>query len=82
MGITANEGRCNRYMEESVSLATVLAPYLGYAAAAEVAKESQKTGRSVREIIEAREFLSPEELAKILDPYPLTSPGIPGKSER
>ncbi len=81
-GITANEGRCRRYMEESVGLATVLAPYLGYAAAAEVAKESQKTGRSVKEIIEARELLSPEAMTKILDPYPLTSPGIPGKSEK
>ena len=78
-GITANEARCTHYMEESVGLVTVLAPYIGYAAAAEVAKESVKTGRSIRDIIIAREFLSPEALAEILDPYPLTNPGVPGK---
>jgi aspartate ammonia-lyase len=78
-GITANEARCNRYMEESVGLVTVLAPHIGYAAAAEVAKESMKTGRSVREIIASRELLSPQALAEILDPYPLTNPGVPGK---
>ncbi|HTG82993.1 MAG TPA: aspartate ammonia-lyase [Geobacteraceae bacterium] len=78
-GITANEARCYRFMEESVGLVTVLAPYVGYAAAAEVAKESMRTGRSIREIILARELLSPEELAKILEPFPLTRPGVPGK---
>jgi len=78
-GITANEARCYRFMEESLGLVTVLAPYIGYGAAAEVAKESVKTGRSIREIIIAREFLSPEALADILDPYPLTNPGVPGK---
>ncbi len=78
-GITANEARCYRLMEESVGLVTVLAPYIGYMAAAEVAKESMKTGRSIREIIVARELLSPEALAAVLDPYPLTNPGVPGK---
>ncbi|MCM2357845.1 MAG: aspartate ammonia-lyase [Geobacteraceae bacterium] len=78
-GITANEARCYRYMEESLGLATVLAPYVGYVAAAEVAKESAKTGRSISEIILSRELLAPETLADILSPYPLTNPGVPGK---
>jgi aspartate ammonia-lyase len=66
-------------MEESVGLVTVLAPYIGYAEAAEVAKESMRTGRSIREIILAREILSPQALAEILEAYPLTNPGVPGK---
>ncbi|KAF0217913.1 MAG: aspartate [Geobacteraceae bacterium] len=78
-GITANEARCTRYMDESVGLVTVLAPYIGYAAAAEVAKESIKTGRSIREIIVSRELLSPAALTEILLPYPLTNPGVPGQ---
>jgi aspartate ammonia-lyase len=78
-GITANEPRCYRFMEESLGLVTVLAPYVGYGAAAEVAKESMRTGRSIREIILARELLSPEALAEILEPYPLTNPGVPGQ---
>ena len=78
-GITANKTRCLKYMEESVGLVTVLAPYLGYAAAAEVAKESMKTGRTLRDIIVSRELLGPEMLARILDPLPLTNPGVPGR---
>ncbi|RQW77845.1 MAG: aspartate ammonia-lyase, partial [Geobacter sp.] len=78
-GITVNEARCSRYLEESVGLVTVLAPYVGYAAAAEVAKESMETGRSIREIILARQLISSDMLAEILEPYPLTNPGVPGK---
>jgi len=80
-GITANEDRCARYLEESVGLATVLAPHIGYGAAAEVARESMASGRSIREIIVARRILTPEALAEILDPYPLTNPGVPGKHD-
>ena len=68
-------------MEESLALATVLAPYIGYGAAAVVAEESVKTGRSIRDIVIGRELLSPVALAEILDPYPLTNPGVPGKKE-
>ncbi|MBP1752436.1 MAG: fumarase [Geobacteraceae bacterium] len=78
-GITANVTRCAGFLEGSVGMVTVLAPYIGYAAAAEVAKESVRTGRSSKEIIVSRELLSPEALAEIIDPYPLTNPGIPGK---
>ncbi|HET6421475.1 MAG TPA: aspartate ammonia-lyase [Geobacteraceae bacterium] len=78
-GITANVSRCSEFLEKSMGLATVLAPYIGYAAAAEVAKESVRTGRSSKDIIISRQLLSPKALAEIIDPYPLTTPGIPGK---
>ena len=78
-GITVNEARCSGYLAESVGLVTVLAPYVGYAAAAEVAKEAMETGRSIREVILARALISPDMLARILEPYPLTNPGVPGK---
>ena len=78
-GITASESRCRTYLEESVGLVTVLAPHIGYAAAAEVAKESVRTGRNIREIILSRELLSPEALSAVLEPYPLTTPGVPGR---
>jgi aspartate ammonia-lyase len=81
-GITANESRCSRYMEESVGLVTVLAPHLGYAAAAEVAKEYMRSGRNIREIIVSRELLSEDDLAEVLDPLPLTSPGVPGRKNK
>ena len=78
-GITANIAQCSRYLESSVGMATILAPRIGYAAAAEIVKESLRTGRSTKEIIISRELLSPEALAEIIDPYPLTTPGISGK---
>ncbi|MHC1697381.1 MAG: aspartate ammonia-lyase [Geobacteraceae bacterium] len=78
-GITANVAQCSRYLESSVGMATILAPRIGYAAAAEIVKESLRTGRSTKEIIISRELLSPEALAEIIDPYPLTTPGISGK---
>ena len=81
-GITANERRCRQYLEESLGLVTVLAPYIGYAAAAEVAKESVRTGRSIREIILSRELLPEKTLEKIMEPYALTEPGIPGKTDQ
>jgi aspartate ammonia-lyase len=81
-GITANESRCMRYMEDSIGLVTVLAPHIGYEAAAEVAKEAIRSGRHIREIIISRELLSEGELAKILDPLSLTSPGVPGRTNQ
>ena len=77
-GITANESRCRNYLDDSLGLVTVFAPYIGYAAAADVAKESAKTGRSIREIVLQRGHLSAAEVEAILDPLPLTSPGVPG----
>ena len=80
-GITANEGRCRKYLDDSLGLVTIFAPYIGYAAAADVAKESAKTGRSIREIVLQRGHLSAEEVETILEPYPLTSPGVPGSGK-
>ena len=78
-GISANEERCRNYLDQSVGLATVLAPSIGYAAAAEVAKESAKTGRSIRQVILERAILTEGELKEVLAPYPLTTPGVHGK---
>lgn len=78
-GISANEERCRSYLDQSVGLATVLAPSIGYAAAAEVAKESAKSGKSIREVILERGILTEEELEEVLAPYPLTTPGVHGK---
>jgi aspartate ammonia-lyase len=76
-GITANEERCLRYLEDSLGLVTVLAPYIGYNAAAEVAKESISTGRSIREIVLGRGLMPAEELELVMRPERLTEPGLP-----
>ena len=78
-GITADAARCERYALESVGIATALNRHIGYAAAAEVAKESTRTGKSIYEIVVERKLLDTERLRRILDPRAMTEPGIPGK---
>jgi len=73
-GITANVEVCNRYAERTLALATVLNPFIGYLNAAEVAKESLKTGRSIRDIVRERKLLNDEDFAKVFDPANLTEP--------
>src|SRR3984957_14942763 len=76
-GITANEQRCQLYAQSTVSLATALNPYIGYAKAAEIVKESVATGKSIIEIARERKQLTEEEIAEILDPVRMTEPQYP-----
>jgi aspartate ammonia-lyase len=76
-GITANERRCNFYAQSTVSLATALNPYIGYAKAAEIAKESVATGRSIIDIAREKKLLSEKEIEEILDPVRMTEPVRP-----
>jgi len=76
-GITANEARCRYYANATVAIAAALNPYIGYAAAAEIAKESVKTGRTVTEIALERKLLDEKLLREILDPYRMTEPAPP-----
>jgi len=76
-GITANEARCRYYANATISIAAALNPYIGYAAAAEIAKESVKTGRTVTEIALERKLLDEKLMREILDPYRMTEPAPP-----
>src|SRR5258707_11472941 len=73
-GITANDKRCKFYVQATVSLATALNPYIGYAKAAEVAKESVAMGRSIIQIVRERKLLTEEQINEILDPARMTEP--------
>jgi aspartate ammonia-lyase len=76
-GITANTERCNYYAQSTVSLATALNPYIGYAKAAEIVKESVATGESIIKIARSKNLLSEEEISEILDPLRMTEPQYP-----
>ncbi len=76
-GITANQNRCNFYVQATVSLATALNPYIGYAKAAEIAKEAVASGRSIIEIAREKKLLSEKEINEILDPVRMTEPTKP-----
>jgi aspartate ammonia-lyase len=78
-GISAKEERCRYYANATISIAAALNPYIGYAAAADIAKESVKTGRPVAEIALERNLLDEETMRKILDPMRMTTPAGPIK---
>jgi aspartate ammonia-lyase len=76
-GITANKNRCEFYVQATVSLATALNPYIGYAKAAEIAKEAVTSGKSIIEIARTKKLLSDEQIKEILDPARMTEPVRP-----
>jgi aspartate ammonia-lyase len=67
VGITANPERCNDYAEGSLALVTALNTHIGYLNAANVAKESLATGKSLRQIVLEQDLMEPELLAQVLD---------------
>jgi len=73
-GMTANPERCESLVEQSLAMCTSLAPKIGYDAATDIAKESFKTGRTVREVARERGLMSEDELNHLLDPRRMTSP--------
>lgn len=75
--IKANTKRCRELLDRSTGTATALCPLIGYKKAAEIAKQSLKTGTPVREIVRESGILENEKLAEILNPKRMT-----GKSER
>jgi fumarate hydratase class II len=74
-GIVANKARCEELVDLSMAMVTSLAPKIGYDRAAEIAKESIKTGRTVREICLEKKVLPKAELDRVLDPVAMTEPG-------
>jgi aspartate ammonia-lyase len=75
-GLKANAERCALYAENSLSIVTVLNPHIGYLAAAEIAKESIKSGKTIRQLVLEKGLLSPEQVDKIFDVRGMTEPGI------
>jgi fumarate hydratase class II/aspartate ammonia-lyase len=60
-GLQVDRERCREFLHASVGLATLLNTRIGYAAAAEVAKASEQSGRPVRDVVAERGLLSAEE---------------------
>jgi fumarate hydratase class II len=79
-GITANKERCLAYAEGSLALVTALNSHIGYLKAADVAKESLETGKSLRQIVLEQGLMSEAELATVLNLEQMSSI-LPLKSE-
>ena len=76
-GINANEERCRSLIEESLAMCTALAPEIGYEAAAKLAKEAYKSGKTVRQVAKEQNVLPDRRLAELLDPWRMTESGGP-----
>ncbi len=81
-GISVNEEDTRKFLERSLGLATALNPIIGYEKAAEVAKESKQTGKSIKDVILDKGYLTAEQMEQVLAPARLTEPGIPGLDEK
>ena len=66
-GLIIHRDRCLQYAHTSIGLATLLNTSIGYAQAAEVAKESERSGRPVREIVAERGLMNTEEFDRIVE---------------
>ena len=66
-GLIIYRDHCLHYAHTSIGLATLLNTSIGYAQAAEVAKESERTGRPVREIVAERGLMNTEEFDHMVE---------------
>jgi len=75
VGLQVDRERVADLVEQSLMLATALAPRIGYDEAAKLAKEAYRSGRTIREVAEEQGILPPDELEAALDLRSMTEPG-------
>jgi fumarate hydratase class II/aspartate ammonia-lyase len=66
-GLTANRERARDYAMVSVGLATLLNRAIGYEKAAEIAKESERTGQPVADLVAERGLLERAEFERMVE---------------
>ncbi len=79
LNLEVDRERCAQLVEQSLMLATPLAPVIGYDQAAEVAKEAYRSRKTIRELVREKGILDEGKLDEVLDLRRMTEPGIPGK---
>ena len=75
-GFTVNADNLNAGVGRNPVLVTALNPEIGYALAADIAKEAYRTGRPVIDVAEERSGLSRAQLERLMDPIKLTQGGL------
>jgi len=73
-GLQANVERCEQLVEQSLAMITVLAPRIGYDAAADLAKQAAQSGKTIRELLYEKNLLLPAEITQLLDARAQTGP--------
>jgi fumarate hydratase class II len=75
-GIVADTAKLARDAEMNLQIGAALNTVIGYDRAGLIVKRAAATGRSIREVAEEEGVLSPDELARVLDPLRLTRGGV------
>src|SRR6185503_1444135 len=78
-GIDADAAQCAYWLERSPALVTALAPKIGYAEAAKLAKEAVAKNVTVRQLVQEKGLLKGKELDEVLDLRAMTELGVPGE---
>jgi len=71
-GITANEVRLENMVGSSVGVITALTPYIGYVAAAALAKTALLTNHNVADLVVEAKLMSRDEVTRLLSPARLS----------
>jgi fumarate hydratase class II len=75
-GVQANRAKAEGWLAKNAILVTALNPVIGYLKGAEVAKEAMATGRTLKEVVVEKGYLTVEEADRILDARAMTEGGI------
>jgi len=78
-GIEADQQQAAHWLERSPALVTALAPKIGYAEAAKLAKEAVAKNVTVRQLVMEKGLLKGKELDEVLDLRAMTELGVPGE---
>ncbi len=75
-GVQANRAKAEGWLAKNAILVTALNPVIGYLKGAEVVKEAMATGRTLKEVVVEKGYLTAEETDRILDARAMTEGGI------
>ena len=78
-GIEADREQCEHWLDRSPALVTALAPKIGYAEAAKLAKEALAKNVTVRQLVKEKGVLKGKDLEEVLDLLAMTELGVPGQ---
>jgi len=78
-GIEPDTAQCAHWLERSPALVTALAPRIGYAQAAQLAKEAVARNVTVRQLVMEKGLLQGKDLEAVLDLLAMTELGVPGQ---
>jgi fumarate hydratase class II len=77
--LEANREHCADRVEQSMALATALNPQIGYDKASEVAKTALKEGKTVKQVVVEKGYLTEAEAEAVVDPEAMTHRVILGE---